>query len=64
ETLNHIKAFFQDKKHTRAIYLENQFNSINISNFLEISSYCQRLKSLKDQLTNVDQNVSEHKMVL
>ncbi|KAL2940924.1 Retrovirus-related Pol polyprotein from transposon TNT 1-94, partial [Bienertia sinuspersici] len=63
-TWDHLKAIFQDNKHTRAVYLENQFSSLHLSNFPDCSSYCQRLKSLKDQLANVDQDISDQKMVL
>ncbi|XP_021761066.1 uncharacterized protein LOC110725908 [Chenopodium quinoa] len=59
-----LKALFQDNKNTRAVYLENQFNSLHLSNFPDISSYCRQLKTLKDQLANVDQPVSELKLVI
>lgn len=59
-----LKAIFQDDKHTRAVYLENQFNSLHLSNFFDVSTYCTKLKSLKDQLANIDQPVSEQKFVL
>ncbi|XP_048496234.1 uncharacterized protein LOC125495528 [Beta vulgaris subsp. vulgaris] len=64
ETWNRIKVIFQDNKNTHAVYLENQFNALHLSNFTDISTYCQQLKSLKDQLANVDQIVSEQKLVL
>ncbi|KAL2892334.1 Synaptic functional regulator FMR1 [Bienertia sinuspersici] len=64
ETWNRIKAIFQNNKHTRAIFLENQFNSLYLVNFSDVSSYCQKLKELKDQLANVDQVISEQKLVL
>ena len=41
ETWNKIQAIFQDNKHTCAVYLENQFNSLHLSNFPDISTYCQ-----------------------
>lgn len=53
------KAIFQDDKHTRVFYLENQFNSLQLSNFSDVSTYCTKLKSLKDQLANLDQPISE-----
>ncbi|XP_021749921.1 uncharacterized protein LOC110715642 [Chenopodium quinoa] len=59
-----LKDIFQDNKTTRAVYLETQFNSLHLSNFLDISSYCRELKSIKDQLANVDQPVSEQKLVI
>ncbi|KAL2892918.1 Methylthioribulose-1-phosphate dehydratase [Bienertia sinuspersici] len=55
ETWDRIKTLFQDNKHTRPLHL---------SNFPDVSSYCQRLKSLKDQLANVDHDISKHKLVL
>lgn len=59
-----LKAIFHDNKLTRAVYLENQFNSLHLSNFSEASPYCTKLKNLKDQLANLDQPESEQKLVL
>ncbi|XP_021732973.1 uncharacterized protein LOC110699764 [Chenopodium quinoa] len=59
-----LKAIFQNNKTTRAVYLENQFNSLHLSNSSDISSYCHELKNLKDQLANVDQTVLDQKMVI
>lgn len=39
------------------MYLENQFNSLQLDNFSDIITYCQQLKKLRDQLANVDQNI-------
>lgn len=64
ETWDRLKAIFQDYKHTRAVYLENQFNTLHLSNFADINAYCQQLKSIRDQLANVDQVVSDQKMFL
>ncbi|XP_021717929.1 uncharacterized protein LOC110685711 [Chenopodium quinoa] len=61
---NKLKDLFQDNKNTRAVYLENQFNSLHLSNFSNISTYCRQLKSLKDQLAAVDQPVTEQKLVI
>ncbi|XP_021732111.1 uncharacterized protein LOC110698914 [Chenopodium quinoa] len=55
---------FQDNGEIRAIYLENQFNNLFVENFPNVSSYCQKLKELKDQLNNVGQPVSERTLVL
>ncbi|KAL2941947.1 Retrovirus-related Pol polyprotein from transposon TNT 1-94, partial [Bienertia sinuspersici] len=63
-TWNCLKAIFHDNKNKRAVYLENQFNHLHLSQFPDISSYCQRLKSLKDQLVNVDHGIPEQKLVL
>ncbi|XP_021747222.1 uncharacterized protein LOC110713067 [Chenopodium quinoa] len=61
---NKLKEIFQDNKTTRAVYLENQFNQVHLSIFSDIASYCRELKNLKDQLANVDQPVSEQKLVI
>ncbi|XP_021757479.1 uncharacterized protein LOC110722517 [Chenopodium quinoa] len=37
-----IKEIFQDNKNTRAVYLENQFNLLHISNFSNVTAYCQQ----------------------
>ncbi|KAL2921170.1 Retrovirus-related Pol polyprotein from transposon TNT 1-94 [Bienertia sinuspersici] len=36
ETWNQLQAIFQDNKHTRAVYLENQYNSLHYSQFTDI----------------------------
>ncbi|XP_021749891.1 uncharacterized protein LOC110715611 [Chenopodium quinoa] len=59
-----IREIFQDNKNTRVVYLENQFNLLHISNFSNVTAYCQQLKSIADQLANIDQPVSEQKMVI
>lgn len=67
ESWNILKAIFQDNKQhscSRVVYLENEFSALPMSNFTYISSYYQKLKALKDQLVNVDQNISEQKLVL
>lgn len=65
ETWDRLKATFQqDNKHTRAVYLENQFNSLHLNIFSDINAYCQELKNLRDRLANVDQVITEQKLVL
>lgn len=46
ETRYRLKAIFQDNKHTRVVYLENQFNVLHLNNFSDITTYCQQLKIL------------------
>lgn len=64
ETSDRLKAIFQDNKHTSVVYLENQFNALHLSNFADITSYCEQLKTIRDQLANVDKNVSKQKLIL
>ncbi|XP_021727218.1 uncharacterized protein LOC110694353 [Chenopodium quinoa] len=61
---NKLQEILQDNKFHWAVYLENQFNSLHLSHFPDISSYCRQFKNLKDQSANVDQPVSEQKLVI
>ncbi|XP_056689049.1 uncharacterized protein [Spinacia oleracea] len=58
------KDIFQDNKNTRVVYLEHMFNTLHINNFPNVTAYCQELKNISGQLSNVDQDVSGQKMVL
>lgn len=64
ETWNRIKNIFQDNKNTTAVYLENQFNNLHLSHFPNVTAYCQQIKTISDQLANIDQPISDQKMVL
>ncbi|XP_050920313.1 uncharacterized protein LOC127137951 [Lathyrus oleraceus] len=55
---------FHDNKHSRAVQLENQFSNINMKDFPSTKSYCNRLKTLFDQLANVDSPVTNTRRVL
>ena len=59
-----LRDIFQDNKHSRAVYLENQFSNTHLENFKNISAYCQRLKMLSDQLAGVGSPVSNQRLVL
>ena len=59
----HLEEIFQDNKHTRAVYLEEQFNTTRLENFSNMSDYYKKLKQLSDQLANVGSPVKESKMV-
>ncbi|XP_057251827.1 uncharacterized protein LOC130591890 [Beta vulgaris subsp. vulgaris] len=59
-----LRDIFQDNKHSRAVYLENQFSNTHLENFKDISAYCQRLKMLSDQLAGVGSPVSDQRLVL
>lgn len=45
-----LQSIFQDNKHSRAVYLENQFTQVQMDDFPNVSAYCQELKMLADQL--------------
>ena len=59
-----LRDIFQDNKHSRAVYLENQFSNTQLENFKDVSSYCQKLKMLSDQLAGVGSPVSNQRLVL
>ena len=48
-----LQDLFQDNKNTRALYLEDQFTHVKLSQFAYVNAYCLYLKSLVDQLDNV-----------
>ncbi|XP_074278902.1 uncharacterized protein LOC141602610 [Silene latifolia] len=59
-----IKDIFNDNKNSRAVMLEQQFTNIHMDNYPNVSSYCQALKMIADQLSNVGAPVSETRLVL
>lgn len=50
---NRLQDIFLDNKNSRAFYLEREFSNVCMENFSNASSYCQHLKSLVDQLSNI-----------
>ena len=61
---DHLKGIFQDNKNSRALYLERQFTNTQLDNFANVSAYCQELKVIVDQLSNVGAPVSNDRLVL
>lgn len=59
-----LQSIFQDNKHSRALYLEQQFTNLRLDSFCNVSAYCQELKVLADQLSNVGSPVSNDRLVL
>ncbi|XP_074308911.1 uncharacterized protein LOC141643596 [Silene latifolia] len=59
-----LKDIFNDNKHSRAVMLEQQFSNTHMDDYPNVSSYCQALKMLADQLANVGSPVSETRLVL
>ncbi|XP_052625652.1 uncharacterized protein LOC128132757 [Lactuca sativa] len=64
ELWNRLEEIFQDNKATRAVYLEEKFNTTRSDSFSNLTDYSSRLKNLADQLANVGNPISETKMVL
>lgn len=61
---NRLFNIFYDNKNSRALYLEQEFSNARIEQFPDASTYCQHLKSLGDQLSNVGAPVSNERLVL
>ncbi|XP_074267321.1 uncharacterized protein LOC141590649 [Silene latifolia] len=59
-----IKDIFNDNKNSHAVMLEQQFTNIHMDNYPNVSSYCQALKMIADQLANVGTPVSDTRLVL
>ncbi|XP_074293743.1 uncharacterized protein LOC141620890 [Silene latifolia] len=64
ECWNRIRDIFQDNQHSRAVTLEQEFSHLMMEDFSSASAYCQRLKSIADQLKNVGSPVSDTRLVL
>ncbi|MCH83098.1 retrovirus-related pol polyprotein from transposon TNT 1-94, partial [Trifolium medium] len=61
---NRLFEIFFDNKHSRALYLEQEFSRVQMEQFPNASAYCQHLKSLSDQMSNVGTPVSNERLVL
>jgi hypothetical protein len=59
-----VADLFHDNKNSRAMYLNKEFTNTNLADFSTTNAYCNRLKSLADQLANVGDPVNDHSMVL
>ncbi|XP_071728555.1 uncharacterized protein [Rutidosis leptorrhynchoides] len=64
KTWDRLKSMFHDNKHSRAIALENRFVNTKLDDFPNMSTYCQELKMIADQLGDVDSKVEPHRLVL
>ncbi|KAG5590903.1 hypothetical protein H5410_041417 [Solanum commersonii] len=62
EAWNRLCDIFQDNKHSHAVTLEYNFTHVNMEDFPNVSTYCQHLKSLLDQLKNVGSPVDNNRL--
>ncbi|XP_071726914.1 uncharacterized protein [Rutidosis leptorrhynchoides] len=62
--MERLRDIFTDNRHSRALALEHQFTNIKQENFSSISAYCQEIKSIADQISNVSDKVTDKRMVL
>ncbi|XP_060182044.1 uncharacterized protein LOC132611667 [Lycium barbarum] len=61
---NRLRDIFQDNKNSRVVTLEAEFSNTKMKNFPNASAYCQRLKTIADQLKNVGAPVSKSRLVI
>ncbi|XP_057452355.1 uncharacterized protein LOC130744179 [Lotus japonicus] len=59
-----LADLFQDNQNARDITLEQEFSTVRMEAFPTVAAYCQRLKTLSDQLRDVGAPVNNHRMVL
>ncbi|KAL9248278.1 hypothetical protein vseg_021620 [Gypsophila vaccaria] len=64
QTWDRLKDIFNDNQNSRAVTLEQQFSAIHMDNYPTVSAYCQALKMVADQLSNVGSPVPETRLVL
>ncbi|XP_060190889.1 uncharacterized protein LOC132620218 [Lycium barbarum] len=64
EAWDRLRDIFQDHQNSRAVMLEQEFSTTRMEDFPNASAYCQRLKSISDQLKNVGAPVSNSRLVL
>ncbi|KAJ0481572.1 putative RNA-directed DNA polymerase [Helianthus annuus] len=55
---------FSDNKAARALHLTHKFSTTRLQNFPTMTAYCQAIKSIADQLANVDCAVDNKRLVL
>jgi len=63
ETWDRLADIFQDNKHSRTVFLEQEFARIHMDQYPTVSAYCQHLKMLADKLANVGSSVSDNRLV-
>ncbi|KAI3710146.1 hypothetical protein L2E82_39920 [Cichorium intybus] len=64
EAWNKLKANFLNNKGSRAAALEQEFSNLTLAASSSMEAYCQKLKDLADQLGDVDNPVTEARLVL
>ncbi|XP_021769818.1 uncharacterized protein LOC110734034 [Chenopodium quinoa] len=64
EAWERLRDLFQDNQNSRALTLEQEFSTMKMEDFPNVSAYCQHLKSLSDQLRGVAAPVDNNRLVL
>ncbi|XP_076919401.1 uncharacterized protein LOC143580189 [Bidens hawaiensis] len=64
EAWNRLKRIFFTKKGPRAAALETEFCSLKLQNFLSIEAYCQQIKEVSNQLSDVGIHMNDKCLVI
>ncbi|XP_074297678.1 uncharacterized protein LOC141628430 [Silene latifolia] len=64
EVWTRLKNHFHNNKGARAAALEHEFTNLSLSKCGSMDDYCQKLKDLATQLTNVGSSVTDQRLVL
>lgn len=59
-----LQNLFEDNKASRALYLQAKLTNTCLENFKDMAAYCQEVKTLADQLLNVEVPLTETQLVL
>ncbi|KAJ0577439.1 putative RNA-directed DNA polymerase [Helianthus annuus] len=59
-----LAGLFNDNKAARALHLTHKLTTTRLENFPNMSAYCQAVKTIADQLANVDCPLDNHRLVL
>ncbi|KAJ0601017.1 hypothetical protein HanIR_Chr03g0123621 [Helianthus annuus] len=59
-----LENLFHDNQASRTIYLQNKFPNTHLDQFPNMSDYCQAMKPIFDQLTNLGSNITKKQLVL
>ncbi|XP_076957454.1 uncharacterized protein LOC143632929 [Bidens hawaiensis] len=59
-----LENLFHDNKSSRALHLQSKLTNTRLESFKDMASYCQEIKVLADQISNVDVPLSNTQLVL
>ncbi|KAJ0467742.1 putative RNA-directed DNA polymerase [Helianthus annuus] len=64
EAWGRVKSIFLNNKGSRAAALEHAFTNLTLKSMPSLQAYCQKLKEIADQLSDVESPVSENRLVI
>ncbi|XP_071708571.1 uncharacterized protein [Rutidosis leptorrhynchoides] len=64
QTWDRIKGIFHDNQKSRAVHLATKFANTKLENFSSMTAYCQEMKHIADQLSDVKPKLEQDRLVL